>query len=52
MVRWVKDLALSLPPLWLWLWRGFNPWAGNFCLQKFHVMAAKKGGGDILRAGR
>ena len=25
-VRWVKDLALSL------LWHGFNPWPRNFCM--------------------
>ena len=26
-----KDLALSQLWLWLQLWRGFNPWPGNFC---------------------
>ena len=29
MAWWVKDPVFSL--LWLLLWRGFDPWHGNFC---------------------
>ena len=29
-MQWVKDLALSLPWLWLLLWHGLGPWPGNF----------------------
>ena len=29
-VEWIKDPVLSLPWLWLQLWRRFNPWPGEF----------------------
>ena len=30
--QWVKDLALSLMWLGSFLWCGFDPWPGNFCI--------------------
>ena len=32
MAQPVKDLALSLPWLWLQLWHGFDPWPGKFSM--------------------
>jgi len=29
-VKWVKDLTLSLQQLGSLLWHEFNPWPGNF----------------------
>ena len=37
MVRWVKNLVLSLLWLWLQLWHRFDPWPRNF-----HMLQAKK----------
>ena len=34
MAQWVKDPALSLLWLGLLLWRGFDPWPGNFCMAR------------------
>ena len=37
MTQQVKDLELSLLWLWLLLWRGFDPWLGNF-----HMLRTQK----------
>ena len=34
MAQQVKDLASSLLWLWLLLWRGFDPWPGNFGMRQ------------------
>ena len=45
MVQWVKDPVLSLQWLRSLLWRGFDPWPGNFHLPKEQP---KKKKGSVL----
>ena len=42
MAQWVKDLALSLPWLWLLLWHGFDPLLENFHMTRVQPKKKKK----------
>ena len=44
MAQWVKDLLLSLQQLGWLLWRGLDPWPGNFGRKEAKREGGKEGG--------